>query len=814
MIQVEEVSIREFRGIRDLELKLKSKSFVVWGPNGSGKSGIVDAIDFALTGEVSRLKGEGYGAINLKEYGPHVLHRNDPAAAQVRLKVLEPVSRKTATISRNLKTPSQFSLDPDIPEVRNAIASAQLNRQITLSRREIIKYIVARPTERADSIQDLLKLEKVRKVRSLLKATEGKLADAAKRAHQGVATAEQELKTRLGLSSVEPVEICAAVNVHRQTLALPKIDTLAAEIDISDGTDRGPTAPLFDKDAALREVSELQSYITDRSSRVECLSNLSEHLKLLSTDPSLSQLWKQRALVTSGLSMITDAFCPLCDSEWQDTETLLDHLNQKHARSEEAEKTRIKIEGLAQELSRHVRGLRDRLSRVMSHANSFGPDGFMDLLRSWNDELQELDTWLKLSIEHHMKLLDLPDDPVKPPDSLTEKVRQLVQKLQSLPNLDAPQKATRALAIAQERWSVLQDAKSNLEIATQAESIGALIYSNYCAVADQLLDELFESVSQDFGRYYSIVNQEDESGFQAKLVSDGGKLDLSVDFYSQGEYPPAAYHSEGHQDGMGVCLYLALMKKLYGSNFRMAVLDDVVMSVDAHHRKQFCHLLQKEFSDVQFVITTHDEVWARQIKGSGLVPPRNEARFYGWKVEDGPIYESGVDFWDKIDTDLSIDDVSAAAARLRRNLEAILSELTGLLGGSVKYRSDGRYELGDFKNSVLSQHKKLLKDANKIFTGRQDSVQLTLISRLESDRMTFAPKLEDENWPLNVAVHFNDWANFSKEDFQPVVNIWKEYLSLFRCENDDCGAWISLRRNGLQNESLRCACGLYNLDLV
>ena len=60
-----------------------------------------------------------------------------------------------------------------------------------------------------------------------------------------------------------------------------------------------------------------------------------------------------------------------------------------------------------------------------------------------------------------------------------------------------------------------------------------------------------------------------------------GKLDLEVNFYERGLFPPAAYHSEGHQDGMGVCLYLALMKRLFSERFTFALLDDVVMSVDA-----------------------------------------------------------------------------------------------------------------------------------------------------------------------------------------------------------------------------------------
>lgn len=54
MIQILELEIEEFRGIRHLKLNFDGKSFAVHGPNGSGKSGVVDAIGFGLTGTIAR----------------------------------------------------------------------------------------------------------------------------------------------------------------------------------------------------------------------------------------------------------------------------------------------------------------------------------------------------------------------------------------------------------------------------------------------------------------------------------------------------------------------------------------------------------------------------------------------------------------------------------------------------------------------------------------------------------------------------------------------------------------------------------------
>ena len=81
MIRVETLQIIEFRGIRMLTLNFNGKSFAIGGPNGTGKSGVVDAIEFVFTGNVSRLSGEGRGDVSLKEHGPHVDKRNDPDKA-------------------------------------------------------------------------------------------------------------------------------------------------------------------------------------------------------------------------------------------------------------------------------------------------------------------------------------------------------------------------------------------------------------------------------------------------------------------------------------------------------------------------------------------------------------------------------------------------------------------------------------------------------------------------------------------------------------------------------------------------------------
>lgn len=78
------------RGIRKLDIDFKKATYAISGPNGSGKSGIIDAIEFGLTGQISRLTGTGTKGLSVSEHGPHVDKTKFPDAAFVELRVFLP----------------------------------------------------------------------------------------------------------------------------------------------------------------------------------------------------------------------------------------------------------------------------------------------------------------------------------------------------------------------------------------------------------------------------------------------------------------------------------------------------------------------------------------------------------------------------------------------------------------------------------------------------------------------------------------------------------------------------------------------------
>ncbi len=86
-MRILEIGIENVRGLPDLHLKPDGDTLVIWGPNGAGKSGVVDAIDFVLTGRISRLVGAATGGITLARHGAHIDHNADSAIVTASLQL-------------------------------------------------------------------------------------------------------------------------------------------------------------------------------------------------------------------------------------------------------------------------------------------------------------------------------------------------------------------------------------------------------------------------------------------------------------------------------------------------------------------------------------------------------------------------------------------------------------------------------------------------------------------------------------------------------------------------------------------------------
>lgn len=612
-------------------------------------------------------------------------------------------------------------------------------------------------------------------------------------------------------------DILAAVNPQRNVLGLSEINEFTADTSLNVGVLGGGAQQAFNKQSALRDLAALNAAEGGFNSlgEREAVALLTD-IAALESDPALLQAVTRRAFIERGLLLVEGAQCPLCDTEWDDEQHLRDHLQAKLAKSKEAEALQQRLQINAAEIANHARKLVALISPVQALAKSDGPEGFAAALGTWSEYLGVFAKSLGSVDEVIAQKARVESGWIAAPPSLAERLAALTGNVKAKPDQSASVAAQTFLTLAQDRLNSWRGAQRAEKEAAAASTRGQDVYKAYCDAAEEQLEALYAAVAGDFSTYYREINSDDEGAFKAKLEPSEGKLDLEVAFYDKGMFPPAAYHSEGHQDGMGVCLYLALMKRVLGPRFRFAVLDDVVMSVDHGHRKQFCTLLKTRFPETQFIITTHDKVWAKQMQTEGLVDSKGGIAFHSWSVQTGPVCEQLGDVWHQIDQDLAKNDVPTAAGRLRRHLEYVSGELADQdhLGAKLTFRGDLSYDLGDLLPAVIGRHGELLKLAAKSANDWNDGNAKAQVEALKTARAEALAKYGGENWVVNKALHYTEWADFSKAEFTSVVEAFKTLLLQFRCTKAGCDSWLYVTPRKGDPEVLRCRCTGINLNLT
>lgn len=817
MITVEKIQIEEFRGIRNLTFVFNGKNYAICGPNGTGKSGVVDALDFALTGIVSRLSGEGMGNVSIKEHAPHVDSRNNPEKARVTITFKIPsLGNEIVVLERTVHKASSPKITPSSPEILAVLAQFEKHPEFILSRREIIRYVISEPGNRSEEIQALLRLNYVGKLRSNLK-TISNLYDKEANDFKKVQTiASERLLQALEINELVKEKILEAVNTRRSILGLLPLTDLTSTTSLIDGLEtsvKAATAPTVNKTSAaadLKLFSIALQKITAKTIKTEC-ADLKTQLTDLSNNPIIAENLSREKFLRTAIDFVTEAGCPVCDTKW-DIPTLQGIICAKLQKFEEIKKTRTELErrlgpiiSLIDEVDNAVAAI-ERLTKILAAERIAAISAYRTSLAT---DRKALKAFLPVA-----DVIFAIENILAVPEGVSEAVRVIENTIAAIPEPTQQETARDFIVRTQDRLETYRKAARDANNEKKRAELAKKVYDIYTDVSNKALEGVYKDVESEFSNLYRAINNEDEKGFTAKLTPSMGKLGFDADFYGRGHFPPGAYHSEGHQDAMGLCLYLALMRKLQGSNFKFAVLDDVLMSVDTAHRREVCNLLKQHFPDTQFILTTHDEVWLKLMTTVGLIAQGNATRFSNWTPEHGPTEWRSRDVWVEIDTALKANDVHTAASLLRYYLEYVFREVCDSMRTKVEFKGDGRYELGDMLDPAVRRFRVLLLDGAKVAEawGQKDAAD-ALKTREKSLEESF-PKTKAEQWQVNPAIHYNEWANFAANDFIPVVDAFRNLVSKFFCEKSECSVLFYLTTTRPKTlDSLRCACGNTNINL-
>jgi recombinational DNA repair ATPase RecF len=813
MIRIERVHIRRFRGIIDLELDIGGQNFAACGPNGTGKSGIVDAIEFALTGSMSRLSGQGTGELSVSKHGPHVDFRNKPEESSVELEVSFPaLNGKKATIFRTVKAASAPTVTPSDPEIDAALETLSLHPEFVLSRRELIRYVISKPGDRAKEVQALLRLEDVEKLRAVLLKISNATAKAVEPVERVASDARSSFMTALQISVMSKEIVLSAVNTKRALLGLPSIAELTATTALNEGmaTASGIAAPqTVPKPQALADIVALKERLAHLGAPDfnNAAAALVVEVEALAADPASADGLKRDTLLNSALELYDNEKCPVCDTPFEPGHFTA-HLKDKLAHLEQISLRKAKLVEASKPISAAIHAAGTGLATVIAYAPQLKPavdvTGLLGFKQVLAGRYSQLDKFLPLT--DTADVLKASYDVAAALAALST----LEAAVENVPDANSTDAAKQYLTIAQERLLAWRVAQQNLALAKARAVRAARVYDVFGASTTKALEGIYKDVQDAFSDLYREINKDNESGFKANLIPSPGRLGFDVDFYGRGDFPPGAYHSEGHQDGMGLCLYLALMQHLLGKAFSFAVLDDVMMSIDRGHRREVCALLKARFPDTQFILTTHDDVWLKHMISEGLIKPKGFAHFKTWRVDIGPDEWARESVWDEIEQHVQKNEINKAAGILRRHLEYFAGEAADRLRAKAEYKGDGNFVLGDLITGATAAMNDAFKKGKEAANSWGQKERLAEISAKHEAFKVVEKAVNLEQWQVNASIHYNPWADLQASDFEPVVTAYRDFTEQFCCPS--CEAMLSVAPSFGTRQELRCDCGDANIN--
>lgn len=532
-------------------------------------------------------------------------------------------------------------------------------------------------------------------------------------------------------------------------------------------------------------------------------------------NPLLLRAYSQQQLISRGIDLIDETGdCPLCDTSWE-AGKLAEYLKQKLSSANVANEYQKLITQSTAALTKYIATTQSSLKRLLAATELVGLDEILTSLKAWQHDLNRLANTLDNAIESYLAS-GFNSESIKvllAPKKISQHTSLLAAEVKAkFPEATPEQTAWDTLTRLEENLSALENAEAEHKSAKESLQRASILLDSFQQARDSVLRQIYDSIKDRFVSLYKGLHGIDEAEFDAIIEPDGAALNLEVGFYGRGVHPPHALHSEGHQDSMGLCLYLALAEKLTEGLIDLVILDDVVMSVDADHRRELCRLLVHEFPNRQFLITTHDKTWATQLKTEGVVTSKSLVEFFNWNINTGPQVNNEVAVWERIEKDMQANDVPGAAGKLRRASEQFFGMVCDSLQAPVRFRLDGRTELGDLLPASIGQLRNFLKKAKTAANSWNDKEAVNSLSELDSTVGQMYQRTNAEQWAVNASVHYNNWATLSPKDFSPVIEAFQDLFALFHCSS--CGGMLYVVNAGPLADSVKCSCGKVNWNMI
>lgn len=593
-MKVTKLKLRWFRGAsEDVGLNSGQKSLAVYGDNGAGKSSFVDGIEYILNqGRIGHLAHEHSGRRQEKA----ILNTHIPKGEVGKITVtLEDNSEVAVSISPN----GSFSMTPESNDI------VQWGYQHTILRQnELANFITDTKGGKYSSLLPLLGLRDLEVAAENLRQLEKAIADSSELNNKKTQLEDVEKRVKEAFVEEKSFE--------------QELDRLYKKYF---GKERPPGEQGDQNKTVIDILSSLKKRIEKLSGEQKTHATLLEVSKISLSDEiesirksALKLSQSAEPLINERLSVLQEASifaksltsgdtinCPACGSS-----VSVDSF-QEHVKSE---KEKLK------EVSKHFDEYKRNIQSLCNTLHNLKRLCDKDEVSEWKQklEIENVEYLSTLNIEGlrqsctEKNLQDIESHLIPIISSAIEATRGAPPEIQELLN-DNQAAGLISEAISSQKTS---------DYVTKIENLIAFIGKLQKRVREKIRvqsSSTITSISDDIARMWGILHPNEKiEDVHLYLPAEIDKaIEIGLKFYGIEQPSPRLTLSEGHRNSLGLCIFLSMAKHNLEQSPPI-FLDDVVVSFDRSHRGMVAELLEKEFSDRQIILFTHDREWFIELK--------------------------------------------------------------------------------------------------------------------------------------------------------------------------------------------------------
>ncbi len=765
-MRIKSIKIGWFRGSADpIELELNAKSLVLYGENGSGKSSFVDAVEYNIKdGKINHLAHEYSG----KRQERAIVNTHTPGSQNGSIAI---TLEDGSLVETKIQKSGTFTLTPPVSDLK----SWDYRRTI-LRQNEVADFIADTKGDKYSALLPLLGLSHLEVTAENLRKIEKSLANStgldAKRIDLGKINQKrkvlfgdqkwEELKTIL----VDLFLLYCNKKVTTETVGQILSETLfALEAKV------GKQSEEQKRYAALLEMSKLgvdASIIKVRAAAIK----LGESAQPLIAE-KLTVL--KAAIAYSDKNREEEINCPACGKSIHSTD-FSHHVESEEKTLKEAVEN---FDAYKVELSILCESLQN-LKRLAGQAH----------IADWR-LAQDADVVTYIdNLEIEAIRASCPDDALNEIEKNTKTLVESAGKEVSTPLSDIA-----ALLSDKEKLETIQEVVRGSIVKKEVDAVENSIL--FVSTLQRLYREqiraqassVIGAISSDIARMWGILHPDEKvEDVRLNLPTDIDKaIEIGLKFYGVEQDSPRLTLSEGHRNSLGLCIFLAMAKKDINNPI---ILDDVVVSFDRNHRGMVGELLDKEFSDRQVILFTHERDWYIDLRKQ-LDPKNWEFKtFMPWESPEIGIRLSAKQFtFDDARNQLSTypDSAGNTARKIVDTSFAVLAEsLQVNLPYKHRERNDGRTGHEFLEKMSAASGFQIKRDGTNYETFNEALEELK-----EADRLIIS-------WG-NRASHEFDVV---KSEATKLIDVCEKALSRFTCEK--CGKEVTYLAN---DKFKQCSCG-------